>query len=122
MTKEKGERIMTSKNLKVLMIEPNREPYVKVIKDELSDLQKQVGGHIDVICLREGTTNKEIAIDLVINDEGKLISLPFNRWLFSVGLNDFIVGDAFLVASNADGDFVSLPEEEIRKWSYEFRL
>ena len=95
MTKEKGERIMTSKDLKVLMIEPNREPYVKVIKDELSDLQKQVGGLIDVICLGEGTTNKEIAIDLVINDEGKLISLPFNRWLISVGLNDFIVGDAF---------------------------
>ena len=72
MTKEKGERIMTSKNLKVLMIEPNREPYVKVIKDELSDLQKQVGGLIDVICLGEGTTNKEPFTKVIKNELSEL--------------------------------------------------
>ena len=113
---------MEKKLLTVLVIEPNKKPYVKVIKDELSELQKQVGGLILVVCLGESKTGKDISIDLIVNDEGKIMSLPFNRWLFSVGISDFIVGNAFLVASNADGEFVSLPEADIKKWSYEFRL
>ena len=114
---------MKSKSLTVLMIEPNKEPFTKVIKNELSELQGQVGGLIDVIALSESRREKEtVSIDLVLNDEGKIMSLPFNRWLLSLGIGDFIVGDAFLVASNKEGEFVSLTSDEIKKWSYEFRL
>lgn len=67
----------------------------------LSELQGFVGGYIKIRPLL-GIHSGSI---LVLNEEGKLRGLPFNRtatflYQVSYGVNDFIVGDVLLCESN----------------------
>ena len=60
----------------------------------LKELQEIVGGYIEIIHL----TNNKI---MVINDEGKLINLPYNKnatilYKPSFNTDDFIIGDALV--------------------------
>ena len=66
------------------------------IKFKLDELQEMVGGWIEYVSL------PSIRKNLIINEEGKLISLPMNRtasilWEAEYGPTDIIVGDALLV-------------------------
>ena len=56
------------KNIRVIIVEPIKEPREAYIENELHTLQKNVGGYIECISLTDG-------IDLVLNEEGKLIGL-----------------------------------------------
>lgn len=58
--------------LKVVMVEPHKAPYVTEIEDELSALQRAVGGYIEVVGNGDGTL-------IVCNEEGKLEGLEGNR-------------------------------------------
>ncbi len=70
------------------MVEPaNKSDYT------LKELQGIVGGHIEIIDLGKRY--------LVVNEEGKIMRLPYNtmatNWmLVAIGGNDFIVGHALL--------------------------
>ena len=90
--------------MRVLMIEPMKEPYVVDIGNDLKSMQDVVGGLIEVI-------NLEDDIVMVDNEEGKLIGLEGNR---RVG-RDIIAGTFFLCGSNDEGEFISLTEEQIDK-------
>lgn len=96
--------------MRVLMIEPMKEPHVVDIENDLESMQKAVGGLIEVI-------NLEDDIVMVDNEEGKLIGLEGNR---RVG-RDIIAGTFFLCGSNDEGEFVSLTEEQIDKYTNCFR-
>lgn len=96
--------------IKVVMVEPMKEPYIGEVENTLEGLQKAVGGYIE-------TVFQEDYVLLVCNEEGKLIGLPGNR---SLG-NDIIAGAFFVVGSNDDGDFVSLTEDKIRQYSDRFQ-
>ena len=50
---------------------------------------------------------------IVLNEEGKLEELPFNRHI--VGF-DILVGTFFITAYNLEGDNVSLTNEEVEKY------
>lgn len=97
------------KKLKVLIVEPMKEPYPAEVENTLEGLQRAVGGYIEAVYLEDNVV-------LVCNEEGKLIGLPGNR---SFG-NDIIAGTFFVVGSNDDGDFVSLTEDKIRQYSDRF--
>lgn len=97
-------------NIKVLIIEPNKEPYSQKIEHTLKKLQDIVDGRIDIVELEEN-------VDLICNDEGKLMNLPFNR---CVG-NDVIAG-TFIVAGQHKGETTSLTEEQIKKYTEVFSL
>lgn len=97
-------------NIKVLIVEPNKEPYSQKIEHTLKKLQHIVGGTIDMIELEED-------VDLICNDEGKLMNLPFNRF---VG-NDVIAG-TFIIAGQHKGETTSLTEEQINKYKEIFSL
>ena len=63
-------------------------------KFTLEELQRMVGGYIEVVPLSEGRL-------MVLNEEGKLKGLPMNRAasvfaLPHIGTGDFIVGDALV--------------------------
>ncbi len=91
------------KELTVLVVEPNKEPYAKIIPAGLESLQKEVGGLIQAVYPWE----EEVA--LICNDEGKLLGLPFNRFLrdWQGKIYDVIAG-TFLIVGLSDDDFTSL--------------
>ena len=62
--------------MKILVIEPMKEPYVKEIESGLESMQKIVGGLIQAIYPFD---HPEIA--LICNEEGKLNRLMLNRAL-----------------------------------------
>lgn len=96
--------------IRVLIVEPNKEPRQVRIEHTLNNLQKIVGGLIEFVEL-------EYNVDLICNEEGKLLNLEFNR----VITNDVIVG-TFIIAGQNRGETISLSRKQIKKYKKEFRL
>lgn len=92
------------KRIKILIVKPQKKPYIEVIDNTLEAFQSAVGGYIEVVPIDEN-------ILLVCNEEGRIEGLPFNR---EVG-GCKIVGTFIITSSNAEGDFISLSEEQISK-------
>ena len=96
--------------IKVLKIEPNKEPYEKEITNELKCLQEEVGGglievvYIDTNCL------------LIINEEGKLNGMEPNRWLG----NEEIICGPFFVCGDSGDNFTSLNQTQIEAFKKHF--
>ena len=88
--------------IKIVVVEPNKSPYVTEIENELHALQNIVDGYIETIPARSD-------IILVCNEEGKLIGLPYNRTIHG----EPIVGTFFLTTSNEECDFISLTDEQV---------
>ena len=104
--------------MKVLVIEPMKEPYIKVIDGKLETMQSIVGGLIQAIYPFD---HPEIA--LICNDEGKLSHLPLNRALLDADGNivDIVAGTFFLCSAPADSEnFESLTDEQIKIYTKRF--
>ena len=107
---------MKTEKIKVLVIEPQKIPYIKEIYNTLEELQNIVGGYIEPI-YQEMTANDNVM--LIANEEGKALNLPFNRFIRG-GLQNLpmsaIRGVFFLVSSKGE-EFVSLPYDMIEKYT-----
>lgn len=100
------------RNLKVLLIKPNKLPKVINIKNTLEEKQKQVGGYIEYTYLENCD---DVAI--ICNEEGKVLGLPPNR---DVG-HDIIMGDFLIVGDDAEiGEDRSLTDNQIKKYKKMF--
>lgn len=55
----------------------------------------------------------------VCNDEGKLLQLPPNRWLW--GGQDLLVGPAFIAAGDEEGNLCSLSDAMLEKYTNLFK-
>ena len=100
---------MKENMITVLKIEVGEPPEIKEIPNELSCLQYEVGGLIECIYLDDGSI-------AVCNEEGKLNGMEPNRRLGA----DIICGPFFICGDTLDGDFASLSEEQIQKYSEKF--
>ena len=100
---------MKENMIRVLKIEVGEPPEIKEIPNELSCLQYEVGGLIECIYLDDGSI-------AVCNEEGKLNGMEPNRRLGA----DIICGPFFICGDTNDGDFASLSEEQIQKYSEMF--
>jgi hypothetical protein len=100
----------TSDKIQVVIVEPLKKPYKKIIANALDDKEKIVGGYTEKIIIGKTATGARIGI--VVNEEGKLQGLPLNRRL--IGLDD-LVGTFFITAYNMIGDNISLNDEEAEK-------
>lgn len=99
----------------VLLVEPDRHPRAIEISTELEDLQKAVGGFIEV------TYPFEDNVGLIMNEEGKLERLPLNRALRNGdGQITDIVAGSFLVAGLTEDSFRSLTAEQMAKYEDHF--
>lgn len=100
------QRIIELKNnsISVVIKEPGQPMREALIKNELSEFQKLVGGYIETILPLK---NKNIVA--VLNDSGKILGLLPNFKL----RNDIIVGTVVFSKSNNDGEFVSLNKNDI---------
>lgn len=105
--------------MRILVIEPYKEPYVKEIDGDLKSMQEVVGGLIQAIYPFE---DEDIA--LVCNEEGKLTDLPLNRALYdeSGHIYDIISGTFFLCsAPSCSENFEGLSDEQIEKYTKRFK-
>ena len=102
--------------IEVIVIEPEKEPKVVEITDDLKSMQKLVGGWIEEYFPFE--TDQNIAI--ICNREGKLSGLPLNRAIRSEYTNeilDVIAGTFFLAYAPPEEDsFQSMPKEKKEKF------
>ena len=100
---------MKENMITVLKIEVGEPPEIKEIPNELSGLQHEVGGLIECVYLDDGSI-------AVVNEEGKLNGMEPNRRLGA----DIICGPFFICGDSLDGDFASLSEEQIQKYTEKF--
>jgi hypothetical protein len=96
--------------LRILVVEPHKEPYIANIPDDYKSFQKIVGGTFECIYPDENTV-------IFCNDEAKLIGLEGNRKINS----DIIAGTFAIAGDNHEGDTISLTDEQIEKYSARFK-
>jgi len=101
-----------NEKITVLVVEPEKKPYVKEISNELSSLQHEVGGYIQAVYPFE----EPVAI--ICDEEGKLNGGALNRALRDDEghIYDIIAG-TFLIAGLGDDDFASLQPDHIKKFT-----
>ena len=97
------------KKFRVLIVEPEKPPYVAEIENHLRSLQEMVGGNIQYVGLDRDTF-------FYCNEEGKLLEMEGNR---SLG-NDILVGNFFIAGYNDEGELISLTEEQVEEYTQEF--
>lgn len=101
----------------VLMIEPGEAPRRLELSHSLEEMQKAVGGFIQILYPFEDP------VALVCNEEGKLLRLPANRALRdeSGAVYDIVCGNFFLCGAPPDSDTLgSLTEEQISRYERQF--
>ena len=104
------------KQIKAIMVEPNKRPCVVDLNDDLDSLQKAVSigapeqGLIEFVYLEDN-------VSILCNEEGKIIGLEPNRRLG----DDILCGVFYVVAENDDGELVSLTETQQNRYSEIFR-
>lgn len=101
------------RNIKVLVVEPHKLPYEKIIKNCLYTKQKLVGGNIEYVYL-----DNEDDVVLICNEEGKNCGISLNR---DIG-HDIISGTFLVVGDNDIGEDRSLTDEQIKKYKDRFGL
>lgn len=102
----------------VLVIEPEKTPYVKSIPSGLASLQWEVGGYIQAIYPWE-----DDPCCIVCDEDGKLKRSPYNRVLRDEDgdIYDVIAG-TFLIVGLGNENFVSLESKYIQKHSELFAV
>jgi hypothetical protein len=90
--------------IKIIKAPVGSEPFVVEIDNGLDAMQAQVGGLIEVV--------RVDGLDLICNEEGLLLSLPYNR---TVG-GHRIHGDFFLSRHDEDGEAVSVTTDDIKRF------
>ena len=103
---------MNDNPLKVLVVEPRKRPYVQEIDGSLASMQKLVGGTIQAVYPFED------AVALICNDEGKLLNLPYNRFLYDEQKQPYdVICGTFFVVGLGEENFKSLTIQQIRTYS-----
>lgn len=104
--------------IKVLLVQPNKEPIIVDINNRLDAMQAIVGGYIEVYM----PFDDDVAI--ICDEEGKVKGKNLNRAIYSNGeVVDVIAGDFFLCYSPAESeDFLSLPDDLIEKYKRKFKI
>ena len=97
--------------MKILIIEPNKQPYTERIWNDLESLRKKIGQEIEVI-----EYNKVL---IVYNARGLADNMPINRYI-----DELAIRGTFVITGNntKELDFESLKDEEIEKYTEMFTL
>lgn len=102
--------------IQVVVVAPNTQPESRVIDDALEAFQEIVGGYIEVT-----RDTKLPGMLIVVNEEGKLLGLPWNRRIKNGGAIDYIAG-TFFVVGIGEYDFTSLDSGQVAQAIHRFTL
>ena len=111
--KNKEDKYMENKNmLRVLIIEPEKKPYIKEIDSGVESLQREVDGDIKATYPSETDP-----VAYICNEESKLEGLPLNRAMRNDDgeIIDIIAG-TFLVVGLGESNFCSLNDAMLKKY------
>lgn len=97
--------------MKILLIEPERQPVPMEIDGSLASMQQLVGGTIQAVYPWEDP------VALVCNDEGKLLGLPLNRAIEDYG----VIAGTFFICGLSRDNFADLSEPLMEKYRNLFR-
>lgn len=98
------------KKILAVVVEPGKDAEIKEIDSSLESLQAIVGGYIEAIYPFEDK------VALICNEEGKIISLPFNRLMRNeYGSVCDVIAGTFLITGLTDENFGSLSEDLAKK-------
>lgn len=86
--------------MRIVYVEPHREPYMAEVADDIDSLQRAVRGLIEPVYNGDGTI-------IVCNDEAKLIGMEGNR-----RIQGDIIAEPFFVVGDDGERFRSLTESE----------
>ena len=101
------------KQMRILVVEPTKDPYVKEIDGSLESMQSVVGGYIQAVSPFEDPT-----VVLVCNEDGKIVGLPENRFLRdSTGRPYEIIHGTFFLAQGCGEEFCSLTDKQIQTYT-----
>ena len=101
---------------RIVVVEPNKLPEERIIGENLEDFQKVVGGNI------ETTRDEKLpGLIIVVNEEGKIRGLPWNRRIKNRGAIDYISG-TFFVIGDSGSDFVNLSDTQVKQAMHRFSL
>ena len=108
---------MDNEKLNVLVVEPEKKPYVKEIEPGLESLQREVGGYIQAVYPFDSPCA------IVCGEESKLNGEPLNRALRDDEghIYDVIAG-TFLIVGLGEEDFTSLGQKEMQEMSARFAV
>ena len=108
--------IEENNKMNVLIVEPDKAPYMKEIDNDLKTLQEVVGGLIQV------TYPYEDLVGIICNEECKINGLQLNRAIYD-GENNItdIIAGTFIVAELTDDDFCGLSPELSQKFKDMFK-
>jgi hypothetical protein len=101
----------TSEQIQVVIVEPNKKPYAKLIDNGLAAMNDIVGGYIEIVRMGQHTPNGAELV-ITVNEEGKLMNLPINRIIAGF---DTLVGTFFISAANMQGDNVTIDDTTAAK-------
>lgn len=108
--------IMDGEKITVLMVEPEKKPYMKEIGADLAAMQAEVGGYIQAVYPYEEP------VTLVMDEEAKLTGKQLNRALRDEDGDIYdIVAGKFFVVGLGESDFISLDQKYIEKFSELFK-
>lgn len=106
---------MENEKLTVLVVEPEKKPYVKEISSSLDSLQKEVGGFIEAVYPFEDP------VAIICDDEAKLKGSQLNRALRDDDGNVYdILAGTFIMTGLGETDFASMSEDMLKKYSEHF--
>jgi hypothetical protein len=97
------ELLKHSEEIQVVIVEPMKRPYRKIIKNDLNVFNDIVDGYMRPLFI---DNINGIKIAIALNEDGLLIDLPLNRRI--VGFENPIVGTFFITAYSVEGN-ISLP-------------
>lgn len=107
--------------INAIILEPNKKAKVVKIDESLASLQAIVEGNI------EACYPSDDPIVMIVNEEGKLDNLPYNRGLKNPDgtIYDFIAGTAIIASvidenGADDGNFHSLSDKMLKKYKRQF--
>ena len=102
-----------SKNIKVLVVKPEKAPTIAEYEDTLETWQQLVGGFIELCYPFE----ENVAI--LCNEEGKINGLPLNRAVRDDAgeIVDIIAGVFAVIGLDNEGGFRSLTDEDLEKYT-----
>ena len=110
---------VTTDMIQVVIVEPMKEPYKETILNDLTIFQKLVNGYIEIMTIGKTETGGFLA--MTMNEEGKMLNLPFNKRVIGKSGTDMIVGTFFITAYNLEGENVTLSDSQCDKLIKKFK-